>query len=393
MALDLTIYENFILEKYLSLFNNDLLNHITEQEARYIIRILQREEEANCNHKDVFGNFEFGFTSENYLEPYLDRFIISLLKKYNLTKKNLWGEHPFAFILSHDVDLVNKNCYKQDLRAAIKHLFHNKGLGKLNFFLYFALMFRNILFRLRKGSDTLWDYHIWVDLEKSFNFFSTYFIFIRPEFSNLHYYDCDFKAEDHFRYRGNKVKLKQYLEDLEVNNCEIGLHGSYFAAKNADLVQNQYNKLQKLVKQKICVYRNHYLHFDINETPKALDNSPIAVDSTIGFNRAIGFRAGTCFPFYLKNEEMQGQILEVSQLIMDSSLFLSNSLELNLELAKTKVKDILDKVEEVGGIFTVNFHPDKISRPYFIEIYNYILEECKLRNGKCVSYNNLNFPN
>lgn len=386
MASDLTIYDRFILEHFLSNFNSDLINHINENERTYILSILTRVEEKICNHKDLFGNFEFPYTEKNFQKPYLDIYILELLNKYCLTQISQWGENNFGLILSHDVDLVNKNHIYQDLRGAKKYFFKGKGIEKLNSFKYFTLTFFNILKRIIKGKDSLWDYHKWVNIETKFGFSSTYFFFVRPLFNDLHVFDCDFTFKDKFKYNNQFISTKEYIKILEQNDCEIGLHGSYNAALSNELISNQFNELQQYSSNISKSYRNHYLHFDITKTPLELSKTKINIDSTLGFNRNIGFRAGTCFPFYIYNDQMVKPILEIPQIIMDSALFLSNSLELNLDLAKIKVKKIIDQVQNVKGILTLNFHPDKISKPYYFDIYEYILEECAKRNAKCLNF-------
>lgn len=389
MELSLTSYDKFILESFLYQFNDQLMGKINQVEADYILKILRREEETECSYRDQFGNFEYSFTSQEYRKPYLDHFVYSLLEKYDLTKKSLWGNHPFAFILSHDVDLVNKNHFKQDFRASIKYLVKSQGLEKSKFVLHFALIFRNILLRIRKKGDTIWGYEKWIDLEKLYNYNSTYFIFIKPKLKDLHKYDCDFLLSDVFRFRNKKISGFQYIKEIVKSGSEIGLHGSYHAAKNSFLIKNQLSFLQNTVDFSIKSYRNHYLQFDSKITPLELSKTEIEVDSSLGFNRDIGFRAGTSFPFYFFNENMVRPILEVSQLIMDSALFLSNSLELDTSLAKSKIIEIMDRVEEVGGIFTVNYHPDKVRKQNYFDTYEFILDELKKRNAKCLNHSML----
>lgn len=386
MELSLTIYDKFILEKFLIQFNDNLIENISQVEADFVLKILRRDEENECSYRDQFGNYEFSFTKEEYRKPYLDFYIHDLLNKYGLVKKKLWGEHPFAFILSHDVDLVNKNHFKQDFRASLKFLVKGKGIEKLRFLLHFALIFRNILVRIKKNGDTIWGYEKWIDLEKIYSFTSTYFIFVTPKLKDLHKYDCDFLLTDMFRFRGRMINVVQFLKEILESGSEIGLHGSYHAAKNSLLIKDQLSSLQNSVANSITSYRNHYLQFDSLVTPAELSKTEIEVDSSLGFNRDIGFRAGTCYPFYFFNQNMTKPILEVSQLIMDSALFLSNSLELDVNLAKSKIIEIMDRVEEVGGIFTVNYHPDKVSRQNYIDTYEFILNELKRRNAKCLSH-------
>jgi hypothetical protein len=126
----------------------------------------------------------------------------------------------------------------------------------------------------------------------------------------------------------------------------------------------------------ITVTRQHYLHFDIGRTPEVQARSGLRVDSTLGFNRNIGFRAGTSLPFHhfdLANRETL-DVLELPLVVQDGALFGRNALELDHEMARRTIIKFTDTVAEVGGVLTLLFHPHSLADPGVRDLYRFSLE-------------------
>ena len=73
----------------------------------------------------------------------------------------------------------------------------------------------------------------------------------------------------------------------------VGIHPSYNSWVNESIVKDEKGKLEELIKEQINISRQHYLHFDLTITPNILIQNGIREDSTLGYNRFIGFRCGT----------------------------------------------------------------------------------------------------
>ncbi len=117
-----------------------------------------------------------------------------------------------------------------------------------------------------------------------------------------------------------------------------------------------------------------------SRTPLVHASNGILVDSTMGFNRSIGFRAGSCMPYKIGSN--QGlSLLEVPMLIMDGALFTTNAMELNEELAIYKSLQIMDYCEKIGGVLTINFHPNYIVFEKWWNVFKAIVNEAKNRNA------------
>lgn len=83
--------------------------------------------------------------------------------------------------------------------------------------------------------------------------------------------------------------------ELERLGCEIGLHGAFGAATDADQLREELAKLPHF----IAGVRFHYLCFDPLHTPDVLAGAGAAHDATLGFAERAGFRHGTARPFWL----------------------------------------------------------------------------------------------
>jgi hypothetical protein len=66
---------------------------------------------------------------------------------------------------------------------------------------------------------------------------------------------------------------------------------------------------------------------------------------------------------------------------MDGALFFCNSLELDEPLAIKHCLDLMDKVEKVGGVLTISWHPDHLNKRVFFNTYKAILEEANRNNA------------
>ena len=81
-------------------------------------------------------------------------------------------------------------------------------------------------------------------------------------------------------------------------------------------------EIKKLNTDSVIGNRFHFLMFDPLKSVSVLEDSNIEYDTSFKFCRTIGFRRGTCFPFYLYNFETDNisPVVEIPLIVMDSSL-------------------------------------------------------------------------
>ena len=77
-----------------------------------------------------------------------------------------------------------------------------------------------------------------------------------------------------------------------------GLHPSYRAADNPALLAKEANRFKEIYDYSPSHSRQHFLRFRFPSTPRALEDLGIAWDYSLGWAEAIGYRAGTLYPFH-----------------------------------------------------------------------------------------------
>lgn len=365
----MTILLNHFLKIYskkadTSLFSNDELVYIVKQ----------------LKHKDPDTIIELkdSQSSADGLQiPSLDNFIIERIKSAGFELQKIWGEdHSFAVCLTHDVDRVESYSPEVFIRNIRKNIRFNKstvGKWKLRFNLMKTFIKSKIV---KKESDPLWHYEKWGELERKFNVYSTYFMFVRPEEKDVLKHDCDYTLTDKMRYNGTMMSVSEYVYQLHQTGHEIGLHGSFLSAHKSELFKHQKESLEAIIQKPIISTRQHYLNYSDEQSCEIHSSNGIQLDSSFGSNYYAGFFNGTSFP--IPFETSQGILWELPLIIMDSSLFHQVTA---IEKAKEICITLIDQVEQCGGILTVNFHPDYLNIDNYWNLYEFILEETSRRKA------------
>jgi hypothetical protein len=370
-----------VVEKFLLHFVDTSALHIfNETNIQYISNCLFRNEERNNSMRDSWGNWEFPFTQYPYQEAYLDNYILNILTQHGVKQKQIWPDNKkFALCISHDVDFIVDHSFPEINRRIWKTLKFSNSLQE-KILLPFETAF-GILKGINPAKKETFLYDKWIDEIDKHGFKSTFFYFNRPSFSNLNFVDCDYRLSDRVTYRNTTCKVTDMIKEMHQSGFEIGLHGSYETHNNADMMRKQNEGLSEVIQEEVVSSRQHWLKFDIHKTPSTIQNAGLLYDSTLGFNRTIGFRAGTSYPYQLTDEHCNALgVTELPMIIMDGALFKANSLELNQEHAIQRSLLMMDEVEKVGGCLTLNFHPNYLTNPNYWNTFCAILDEAKRRN-------------
>jgi hypothetical protein len=168
---------------------------------------------------------------------------------------------------------------------------------------------------------------------------------------------------------------------------DIGLHGSYYSASDAAMLREQKVMIEDAVGIEIATTRQHWLNWDIRTTPRVQAAAGLLVDSTLGFNRNVGFRSGVSLPYYFFDllEKETIPVLEVPLTIHDGPLTGSDALEYDYSMARDVTKRLIDRVVATKGCVTVSFHPHSFLNELYEELYAWLIEYCLQRNGWVVS--------
>lgn len=144
---------------------------------------------------------------------------------------------------------------------------------------------------------------------------------------------------------------KAVAKTIQQHKGLIGLHPSYDTYKNESQLKHELNDWNTATQLKTTLSRQHYLRFEIRQTPQLLLKNGILADFSMGFASQIGFRAGTSHPFYYYNfnTEQAETLLFVPFAWMDGYYFIYESI--SAEALYAQVLSLAETVKKVNGLF------------------------------------------
>jgi peptidoglycan/xylan/chitin deacetylase (PgdA/CDA1 family) len=362
-----------------------------------IFRELSRTTEVETPARDAWGNWEFSFGESNLsgqlYRPWLDRPLAALRERLTAEHPDrlpepLWPDgRPFAVCLTHDMDFVtlqpsfarSRRTIARNTRSLLRPGGRATAEATLRGIAVAAYQIASLKV-LRPRSERTYDE--WLKLEDRYGFKSTFFCF--PEtVSAPHVYDCLYAYDDPVVFDGRRMKVRDMMREMVRSGWDIGLHGSYHSALRGGLLAEQRRVVEDAIGRPVIATRQHWLHYDARVTPRLQSDAGLLADSTQGFNRNVGFRAGTSFPYACWDLERGAElpVLEVPQHVMDGALFTANALEYDVELAVRHCVRLLDEVQAVGGCLTLSWHPDGIQVPKCWTVYETVLAEASRRGA------------
>ena len=356
---------------------------------------LAREEESQDQRRDQWECYSGAFTrlgSIGLLErPFINHMALALERRIEacaaargqtLERVQRWkGGARFAVALTHDVDDVTL----RSVGNAWRLLRQARSPGSYAFRGGLTAMAR-ALTRTPGTPDPYWSFERWMGEEERRGFRSSFYI-CSPAPSQRHEYDALYTLDDSLMYEGRRIRVVGLLKEMRRRGHEVGLHGSYLSHRSSSELTRQRAQIESGGGAGISGIRQHFLRFEIGETWAAQAASGFAYDTTLGYNEALGFRAGIAAPFR-PWESHSGQIHGPWQLpltAMDGTLF--RTLKLDEPGVVTAVSRHLDAVEAVGGLAVLLWHPNAVdgrSFPGWWGSYLSILDELA-RRGAWVS--------
>jgi peptidoglycan/xylan/chitin deacetylase (PgdA/CDA1 family) len=366
--------------------------HLPDPWLRSAAWMLQREEETQETHRDEWGCFS-GFSSRLHElgaidTPVVNRMIEPLERRVRAWFERRHLEPPsrprwkhgarFAVALTHDVDAVRYFSVREGLRL----LRRARGPRSYAFRRGLAQVAES-LFSSGRGGDPFWTFDRWVAEEERHGFRSTYF-FLPSSPARVHEYDGTYAWDDPVAFQGRRGTVRDLMRGLASRGHEIGLHAAYLSHRDGDELRREKHEVEEALGAPVAGLRQHFLRFDIEATWAAQQQAGFAYDATLGFNEALGFRAGVAAPFrpWRVDSRSPAELLELPLTVMDGVLF--RTLKLDRDLATRRVRRHLDAVEACGGLAVLLWHPnaaDASRYPGWFEAYAEILEELAARRA------------
>jgi len=190
-------------------------------------------------------------------------------------------------------------------------------------------------------------------------------------------YDCVYALDDRCRFRGRVRRIADVIVTLAEEGFDVGLHGSHASATTPEVLAQERGTLARATGLTITTTRQHNLHWNVAQTPRLQHDAGFTADATVGFNRNVGFRAGTSLPYFQWDLARQSEIdlLEVPLIIQDGALLRSSGLELSPTMARSVILRLFDTIERVQGIATLLFHPHTFVDAGVDTLYSWCIEQ------------------
>ena len=331
---------------------------------------LARLEERN-GARDEHDRFRAASSSLDPLDPPLER----LRRKLGVEPPR-WGGARFAVALTHDVDVPWKWTRKGVKGAAARAKSELVG-GRVHSALREVRGLAGAPVHKLTRTDPYWSFDKILEDERRCGASSTFFLLA----DHAHEFDGS-AVESYERLRPRLV------ETLQEADAEIGLHGSYSAADDAERIAREKERLEKL-SGPVHGQRYHYLRVDPHRNLGALEAAGFTYDSSLGFGDAVGFRAGIAHPFRPWDFERDAPrgLVEVPLAAMDVTLSAERYLHLSVADAETRLMALLDWAAENGGGFAVLWHSEQYDSallPGWDRLYRRVMEGVRSRGGACL---------
>ena len=151
------------------------------------------------------------------------------------------------------------------------------------------------------------------------------------------------------------AEMKQLVQKLSLENT-LGIHPSYKASLQSKIYLNEHQIFKTLTNQQPLISRHHFLKAKLPESYETMVQYKLEEDYTMAYATAIGFRASTCLPIKIfdLNQNLPLNILTYSPCVMDVTL--KNVLQMNIQEAIQKIKEMKAEVEKVNGNFISIWH-------------------------------------
>jgi hypothetical protein len=269
--------------------------------------LLSRYEEYLPHVKDIHGRFSpkdsLAFQNGFLKLPVVDIWAHKLLETLKERFPNLKGKkRTYHFTSIIDVTTSHAFAYRGFTRS-LGGLLMDLG------YLQLKRVARRIAVWLDPRKDPYDNFEWMVELHKELKIKAKFFF----QFASYSKYDKNVSPNN------NKFKyLIKYIADYSM----VSLCASYSSFGDIELLQQEKKNLSEVINRPVNNSRLRYNRVDIPNTYRNLVEAEFTDDYTMGYTHEIGFRAGTCTPFYFYdiNLELQQPIRVHSFAVHDYAL-------------------------------------------------------------------------
>lgn len=300
--------------------------------------LLSRYEEYLPHVKDNHGRFppkESIAYQQKFLQlPVVDIWAYKLLERLKDRFPDLeYKRKRYQFTSLVDVTTSHSYAYRGIVRS-VAGLFYDLGSLKLK------RVFERLRVWLYPDKDPYDNFSLIIDLHKKYHIKSIFFF----QFATYSTYDKNVSP--------NKNKFRFLIKSI-ADYSKIALSASYSSFNNIELLKKEKKNLSGVINRPIDASRMRYNRVDLPQTYRNLVEAEFTDDYTMGYTHEIGFRAGTCTPFYFYDIT-----LEIQQPIRIHPFTLHDYALVNFKNKEEmlhQVDFLYKQVKKVNGDFTIVF--------------------------------------
>jgi len=295
----------------------------------------------------------------NYYSTLLRKKIEDIFSIKLETKK--YGEADHALALTHDVDYTSSLNLRMIKRNVVGHaMLNNDGLTPNER----AMKLLYPIFAIAGYDPPKTGLKFLRRIETQKELKSTFFIKT----------GATAKQDVNYNYRSRS--FSRFINSLIERGFEIGIHPSMDTYIDANQLQIEKGRLEKLAGTQINSVRQHYLKFTAGKTIGIWENAGIRYDSTLGFSRKAGYRNSIGFPFPLYNfrEDRISTVAELPLVIMDGTF--ADNRSATPDETFQKMTRLIDEAKAARGAASILFHnslADPIDYPGYLGIFERLL--------------------
>ncbi len=155
-------------------------------------------------------------------------------------------------------------------------------------------------------------------------------------------------------------KALQQLIKRQEQISSVAIHPGVASHANIKLLEQEKLRLENITGTACTASRQHYLIMQLPQTYRALIACGIKHDYTMGFHDNVGFRAGTCRPFFwfdLLSNELTELTLHP---FVAMDITLNSYLKLSPQEAIDLTAQLIDEVRKVNGTYIALWHNETL---------------------------------
>jgi hypothetical protein len=169
-------------------------------------------------------------------------------------------------------------------------------------------------------------------------------------------------------------RISALLRHIDQSGHEVGIHPGYNSYKSPDIFKQSVDILKDAC-QSVGIDisslggRQHYLRFDIDQTPLLWQENGLVYDSSLFYADRPGFRAGVCYEFtmYSLSERKKMALKQRPLIIMDHAVIKNKSDDVSCIVNRVNIFRSI--CEKYNGDFTLLWHNSSFGKKAYKKAY------------------------